>query len=198
MKINPYVIKALYRIVANNKILISWEFDPRVTKKASFVLKDFLKEHGVTGEFPRSAWPHISLGLVESLTPAERNSINMAADAYKSTYKMKEIEILPGQADVDYISIKLLPPKEHGEFFQFLIDFLGDDRVDKPPSYPNFRPHASIITTKKEDLHKIDPLLPEMSKLLRRYLLDYTPDHLLYWKDFEVDEIYFAKSKKRY
>jgi len=194
MKINPYLIEALYRIVANNKILISWEFDPRVTKKAYFILKQFLKEQGIDGELPRSAWPHISLGLIDDLTADERKKVNMSAGTYKKSYKLKEIEILPGQVDVDYISIKLIPPKEHAEFFQFFIDTFGNDRVAKPPSYPNFRPHASIITTKKEDYLKVEPLLPEMTKLVRRYLMDYKPEHILYWRNFEVDEIYHAGS----
>ena len=41
--------------------------------------------------------------------------------------------------------------KEYNEIMREL-HILGNDRVKKPRSYPEFRPHASIVTIEKKDI----------------------------------------------
>jgi len=183
------LIRALYRVIAGEFTLVAWEFDQRSFKKANMLIKQILTKNGINSFYPKAEWPHISVALVQKPTREERNKIKLAAPVYKENYTITGVEILPGTENVDYITFQLKVPKAHKEFFQFLIDVLGDDRVQKPRSYPEFKPHASIITFEKKDLSKVEELLPLIKKTITRYFTVYKPDNILFWDDFEISEI---------
>jgi hypothetical protein len=186
------LIKALYTVLAGDYTLISWEFDSKVYKKVYMLSKQILKENNIESFYPKSEWPHISIGLVKTPSNEEKNKIKLAAPLFKKNYKLLNLEVLKGTEDLNYLTIELKAPEEHKEFFHFLVDLLGDDRVKKPPSYPKFKPHASILTVNKKDTADVQRLLPQIEKVIKSYLVNYTPDHILIWDDFEISEIEFS------
>jgi hypothetical protein len=183
------LIQALYKIIASEYTLVSWEFDQRIFKKTYMSIKQILTENDIKSYYPKSEWPHISIALVQKPNNEERNKIKLAAPIFKDSYKVIGVEILPGMETVDYVTLEIDVPTKHKEYFQFLIDILGDGRVQKPRSYPKFKPHASIITVDKKDTERAKQLLPQIEKAIKPYLSTYKPENILIWDDFEISEI---------
>jgi len=190
MKYNKALISALYNVTAAypRRSLISWDFPARIWKKSFEALSEVLDDNGIENQMPKSEWGHISIALVKPLDKEQRNKVMMAAPVFSSPVSIEGIDVLPGQ-EYSYIALKLKVGEEYRKYFEFLIDLLGDENVDKPRSYPEFRPHASIATTSLESFKEVEKLIPEMEKAIHRYTTSFTPKQVQIWDSFQISEI---------
>lgn len=188
---NNHLISALFKIVGAypKRNLVAWDFPSRVFKKSYEDIGQVLKEHGIEYQRPPSEWGHISIGLVKPLTKSQKQDILKAAPVFKSSVSVKGVIVLPGQ-EFTFVGLEIKVGEEYLKFYEFLVDLLGEENVNKPPSYPYFKPHVSVLTTSKEDFEKVNALTPEMEAAIKRYTTSFTPKQIQVWgDDFKISEI---------
>lgn len=182
---------SLVRIVrSSTSTLIAWDYSPRIFKKSSQEIKKLLEANDIKSDFPQSPWPHISVCLATSLSEEEERQIKMVAPVYKSAFKFEEVEVFEGlTTNFSYVVLKLSTDQtKYVKFYEFIEELIGD-RIIKPPSYPVFKPHVSILTTSKQDHDKAEFLLPEMNKIVKPIASSYTPEFITIWKKFQIDSL---------
>jgi hypothetical protein len=186
------IISTLYDIVTAGKqyTLVAWDFPTRIYKKTHDIVKNQLAEMGIESKDPMAPWPHVSLTLIENPSKEQRNKIKLAAPVYSSSMKVTGLEVLPGlKTPFSYITLKVDVGDDFKKFYNFLVDIMGEDKVNKPISWPEFKPHVSILTVDPDDHDKVMEYLPAIEDSIKRYNVSFTPKQIQLWDDFQISEI---------
>lgn len=191
MKNKKHLITALYRVLGAfpKRSLVAWDFPPRIWNDSYKQIGNVLEQEGIEYQQPKSSWGHISIALVKPLDREQRNKVMMGGRSLSSPVSIEGIDVLPGQ-EYTYIALKIKVREEYIKFYDFLVDILGEENVDKPRSYPYFRPHASIATTSKESFDQVEDLIPKMEKSISKHMnKSITPKQIQIWDEFEISDI---------
>ena len=185
------LITALYKVLGDypKRSLVAWDFSPSIWNETYKQIGQVLKEEGIEYQQPESSWGHISIALVKPLDKEQRNKVMMGGRSLKSPVSIEGIDVLPGKK-YTYIALKIKVRDEYIKFYDFLVDILGEENVDKPMSYPYFRPHVSIATTSKETFDQVEDLIPKMEKAISKHMnKSVTPKQIQIWDDFQISDI---------
>lgn len=183
---NLSIITALYKIIANVKEVIAWDFPPRQYKKATESLLSELEKNGIPGEQTVADWPHFTLAYVPPMNKEQQQKIKLLAPLYSTRVKTKGLTLLVGEKfpkvyigwDLEFDDVKKV---------KALIEDINE--ITDTTQKFSFKPHVSLVMVDKKYHSDILEIWDKLEDSVKRHKTAYKPEQLQLWSNMSIYDI---------
>jgi hypothetical protein len=166
--------------------LVAWMVPRPFFHSTQKKVEDFLKTRGVKFKPLLSKDPHVSVALVNRISPEQIEEIEAVGAKLAPTFDIIGVSILQGRnTPYDYIALDLTAPEGLKKFYSHLLTKLGRQNVlDYRTFWKDHHPHISVAMIEKKDYAQVKDMLGELRKVVGK--ATFKPDFAWTSQNFEM------------